>query len=256
MKLKLDDKGAAVLTDGKPTYVKDDGSEIAFDGAQAFAKIGQLTGENADFRKRLTTAETSLKAFEGIEDPEAAKAALITVSNIKDGDLISAGKAEEIKASAKKAAEEAVAAAQKAFGDQIATVTGERDTLQTQLYSELVGGAFARSKYVSEKVAVPPHMLEKTYGSHFKIVEGKVLAHDAAGNPIGSSKTFGEPADFDEAIEKIIAADPYKDHILKGTGAQGSGAQHGASHLNGQDLSGLSPTARLTAARAGQQQQR
>lgn len=40
MKLKLDTNGAVVLQDGAPVYIKDDGSEIAFDGAKAFAKIG------------------------------------------------------------------------------------------------------------------------------------------------------------------------------------------------------------------------
>lgn len=35
MKLKLDDNGNAVLQDGKPVYVHDDGKEIAFDALQA-----------------------------------------------------------------------------------------------------------------------------------------------------------------------------------------------------------------------------
>ena len=31
MKLKIDEQGHAVLQDGKPVYVKDDGAEVAFD---------------------------------------------------------------------------------------------------------------------------------------------------------------------------------------------------------------------------------
>lgn len=250
MKLKLDADGHVVLMDGKPTYVKEDNSEIAFDGAQAFAKIGQLTGENTAFRQRATAAEASLKAFEGIEDAEAAKTALETVKNIKDGDLVSAGKAAEIRAEAKKAAEDAVAAAAKAHAEALAAVTTERDGLQGQLYKEMVGGAFARSKFVQEKVAVPPTMLEKTFGAHFKIEDGKIVPYDLAGNKIGSSKTFGEDADFDEAIEKLIAADPYKDRILKGTMGAGGGAGNGGGGSGGPDLSKLSPVERLTAARA------
>jgi hypothetical protein len=249
MKLKLDANGAAVLTDGKPTYIKDDGSEIAFDGAQAFAKIGQLTGENTAYKTRFTEAETKLKSFEGIEDPEAAKAALVTVANIKDGELISAGKAEEIKAKATKAAEDAVAAAKTAHAAEVAALTTERDTFKGQLYEEKVGGAFARSKFIAEKVATPPHMLEKTYGSHFKIEDGRIVPYDAAGNKIGSSKTFGEDADFEEAIEKLIMADPYKDRILKGTGNSGSGAQPGNGKVEG-DVSAMSPQQKMAAGRA------
>ena len=49
MKLKLDENNFAVLQDGKPVYLHDDGREIAFDGAQAFGKIKQLTGENVAY---------------------------------------------------------------------------------------------------------------------------------------------------------------------------------------------------------------
>ena len=37
MKLKLDDKGAVVVQDGKPVYVTDDGKEIAFDAPATHA---------------------------------------------------------------------------------------------------------------------------------------------------------------------------------------------------------------------------
>ena len=45
MKLKLDDAGHAVLKDGAPVYVHDDGKEIAFDASHAFGKIRDLTSE-------------------------------------------------------------------------------------------------------------------------------------------------------------------------------------------------------------------
>jgi len=224
MKLKLDDAGHAVLSDGKPVYIHDDGKEAAFDAPETVASIRRLNAEAKSHRERAEAAEASLKAFDGITDVEAARKALETVQNIKDGDLISAGKAEEIKIGAKIAAEETVAAAQKAFADQLAAVTGERDKLQGDLYAEKVGGAFARSKFVAEKVAVPPPMLEKTFGSNFKIEDGKLVPYDANGGKIYSRIRPTEFADFDEAIEILINADPYRDHILAGRTSAGGGA--------------------------------
>lgn len=227
MKLKLDDAGHVVLSDGKPVYIHDDGKEVAFDAAGTVASIGRLNAEAKGHRERAEAAEAKLKPFEGIEDADAARKALETVANIKDGDLISAGKAEEIKAGAKKAAEEAVASAQKAHAEQLSAITGERDTYRDQLYAEKVGGAFARSKFVAEKVAVPPPMLEKSFGSNFKVEDGKLVPYDAAGNKLFSRIRPTELAEFDEAIEILIAADPYKDHILVGQVGGGGGAGNG-----------------------------
>ena len=254
MKLKLDDAGHAVLSDGKPVYIHDDGKEAAFDAPETVASIRRLNAEAKSHRERAEAAETKLKGFDGIADAEAARKALETVQNIKDGDLISAGKAEEIKIGAKKAAEEAVAAAQKAFADQLTAVTGERDKLQGDLYAEKVGGAFARSKFVAEKVAVPPPMLEKTFGSNFKVEDGKLVPYDANGSKIFSRVRPTEFADFDEALEILISADPYKDHILKGQvqaggGAGGGPGQGGKSTITRADFEKLGPAEQMKAAR-------
>src|ERR1700755_688062 len=133
MKLKLDDKGAVVVQDDKPVYVADDGKEIALDYPGTLATISRLNGEAKGHRERAEAAEGKLKIFEGIEDAERARKALETVRNPKDGELVTAGKVEEIKAAAKKAAEEQVAAAAKASNEQIKTLTGERDGLQSAL---------------------------------------------------------------------------------------------------------------------------
>ena len=69
MKLKLDDKGNVVLQDGKPVYVKDDGSEVAFDAAGTVSTIARLNGEAKGNRERAESAEGKLKAFDGIDNP-------------------------------------------------------------------------------------------------------------------------------------------------------------------------------------------
>ena len=214
MQLLIDDQGHAVLREGKPVYKKDDGTEIEFDGAKAFAKIGQLTGENTAYKKRFEDAESKLKGFDGIEDPKKALEALGVVANLDQKKLIDAGEVEKVKAEISKSyqtkLDEAIAAAQR---------------LEGQLYAEKVGGAFTRSKYVTEKLSIPPDMVEARFGKHFSIEEGgRIVAKDAGGNKLYSQSNPGEPADFDEAMAQLVSQYPYKDSILKGTGASGGGA--------------------------------
>lgn len=237
---------------GLPVYVHEDGKEIGFDAAGATSRITALNGEAKTHREAKEKAEGALKAFEGIADPAAAIKALETVANLDQGQLVTAGKVEEIKAAAKKAAEEQVAAAVKGYEDQLTERTGQRDTLQTQLNTSIKGNAFGNSKFVQDKVAVPRPMLEKTYGDHFKVEEGKLVPYDTAGNKIYSRANPGEVAEFDEALEIIISSDPYKDHILKGqVGAGGGASQPGGGQGGGKTISRaefakLSPTDQMT----------
>jgi hypothetical protein len=240
MKLKLDADGHVVLQDGKPVYVADDGKEVAFDVAATVATISRLNGEAKSHRERAEAAEKGLKSFDGIADPVAALKALEVVSNLDQKKLIDAGEVERVKAEIGKSYEGKLTEAQ--------TRTQQ---LEQQLYGEKIGGSFSRSKMIADKLAIPADMVQARFGQAFKIEDGKTVAYDAHGNKIYSRARPGELADFDEALESLIESYPYKDHILKSSGASGGGAQGGSGTPSGRDLSNLSPTERLTAARAG-----
>jgi hypothetical protein len=229
MKLKLDADGHAVLQDGQPVYVHDDGREIAFDAAKAFAKIGELTGENTKTRKRAETAEANLKQFEGIEDAAAARKAMETVANFDQKKLVDAGEVDKVKAEAIRAVEE-----------KYAPTVKRAEELERELYGERIGGSFSRSKFIAEKAAIPPDFVQARFGSNFKMEDGKVVAYDNQGNKIFSRTRPGEVADFDEALETLVNSHPNRDAILKGTGAtgmgSGSGVPGGAQHKKFSDL--------------------
>jgi len=213
MKLKLDENGHVVVQDGKPVYVHDDGKEVAFDAAATVQTISRLNGEAKSHRERAEAAEKAAKAFEGIEDPAAAKKALETVANLDSKKLIDAGEVEKVKAEISKA-----------FQSQLDEANGKVQTYEQQLYAEKIGGSFARSKLIAEKLAVPADMVQATFGAAFKIEEGRVVAYDAHGQKIFSRARPGEIADFDEALETLVEAYPHKEHILKASGANGGGA--------------------------------
>ena len=219
MKLKLDENGNAVLQDGKPVYVHEDGKEVAFDAHGTVATITRLNSEAKGHRERADNAEKAVKAFEGIDDPAAAKKALATVANLDAKTLVDAGEIEKVKAEISKA-----------FQLQLDEVTGKAQTFEQQLYAEKIGGSFSRSKFIADKLAVPADMVQATFGQNLKVEDGKVVAYDAQGQKIFSRARPGELADFDEAIETLVSQYPHRDHILKSSGANGGGAQNGGGN--------------------------
>lgn len=227
MKLKLDENGNVVVQDGKPVYVHDDGKEVAFDAPGTVQTISRLNAEAKSHREAKETAEAKAKAFEGIDDADAARQALETIANIDAKKLIDAGKVEEIKSEAVKAYKDQLTAAQKAHAEEVQKLAKERDGIRDQYHSETIGTRFASSKFISDKAVIPGPAMQKIFGEHFKVEDGKTVAYDAAGNKLYSRAKPGELADFDEAIETLVGAYPYRDNILKGTGS-GSGSEGGS----------------------------
>ncbi|EHU1527872.1 hypothetical protein J671_3606 [Acinetobacter sp. 1130196] len=219
MKLKTTEvngkKYAELDAGGLPIYVHDDGKEVGFDAAQAVGKISSLNAEAKTHREAKEAAEKSLKVFEGL-DPEKAKAALETMANLDAKKLVDAGEIEKVKA-------ELTEALKKSYEPQIQQLTQERDSVQAQLHKELIGGGFARSKFIQEKIAVPADMIQATFGNNFKIEDGKVVAYGVDGQKIYSRTKHGEVADFDEALETLVGGYQHKDSILKGNQSTGGG---------------------------------
>jgi hypothetical protein len=229
MKLLLDDKGNVVVRNGKPVYVLDDGREVEHDAAATVATISRLNGEAKSHREAKEAAEAALKPFKdaGIEDPAAAAKALELAKNIKDGDLIAAGKVQEIKDAAAASAKQAVADATRAAEAREKALNEQNATLTSQLNNHIIGGSFTSSKFISEKLAIPADIAQKVFGDRFKVENGKLVPLDQAGNPIFSATRHGEHADFEEAISVMVSSYANKEMILKGSGASGSGAQGG-----------------------------
>lgn len=227
-KLKLDDAGKIVIKDDLPVFVKTDGTEIAFDAEKSFDTVGRVMGEAKTFREGKEAAELLVKEFAGL-NPTEVKRALQTVKDLTGKDVIDAGKLETVRLEAIKATEEKY----KPFVD-------ENGQLKLQLQDVTLGNAFANSEFIKTKIAehVPRDMLQATFGRHFQMVDGKVVAK-LNGNDIFSPTNPGQPASFDEALEVIVGQYQGKANILKGTGAGGTGSKGGAGGSGG--MSGGKP---------------
>jgi len=235
--LEVDGKTYAEVQDGKPVYLADDGKTIAFDAPTTVATISRLNGEAKSHREAKEAAEAKLKAFDGITDAEAARKALEITANLDSGQLVAAGKVDEIKAAAKKAAEDQVANAVKAANERVKELETNYNKIQSDLYGEKVGGAFSRSKFIADKVAVPSDLVQAMFGQRFKVEDGKIVGYDAAGNKLFSRSKPGEIADFDESLEMLVDSYANRDAILKGTGNSGSGTRESNGTGGGKSMS-------------------
>jgi len=213
MKLKVDDKGNAVVVDGKPVYVYDDGKETPFDALSTIATIGRLNAEAKGHREAKEAAQEKLKLFEGIDDPEFARKAMQTVKNLDMKKLVDSGEVEKVKAEIAKS-----------YQKELDEIKAKNKELESQLYAEKIGGAFARSQFIEEKLAIPADLVQARFGNLFAVENGKVVATDLNGNKIYSHARPGEFADFDEALETIIEQYPRKDEILKASNSKGGDA--------------------------------
>lgn len=227
MKLKLTPEGLAVVQDGKPVYVHDDGKEVAFDAVGTVATITRLNAEAKGHRERAEAAEAAAKQFAGIDDPAKARKALEMVANLDQKKLVDAGEKDR-----------AIAEAIKAVEDRYAPTVKEAETLKSQLHSFMVGGAFARSKYIAEKFATKGpagvEIAQALFGNRLKVEDGKVVAYDMNGAKLYSRARPGELADTEEAIELLVESHPHRDHLIAGSGSSGGGTKpSGGSGFNG-----------------------
>lgn len=215
MKLKLDENGHVVVEDGKPVYVHDDGKELPFDAVYTVGTIKRLNSEAQGYREAKEQAEKALKVFDGLNADEARKA-LETIKSYDGKKLADAGEIEKLKAELGQSFKDS-------YEPQLAELRTKAEQAEQALQRELIGGGFARSKFISEKIAIPADMMQNTFGQNFKIEEGKTVAYDANGQKIYSRSNPSELASFDEALELLVGGYSHKDSILKGSQSQGAG---------------------------------
>lgn len=206
---KMDGDKIAVDGEGNPVWLNGT-AELSVKGDT----ISRLNGEAARHRQRAETAEQSLAKYQGIDDPDAARAALETVGKLDAKQLIDAGKVDEVRQQITQQYEGKISEAQKA-----------RDEALRLRDDTLLDNAFSRSEFARERLTEAGVDLARSmFGSRFKVEDGKIVAYDANGQVLYSDRDMGAPASFDEALEKTIGGYKYKDSILKAPDAAGSGS--------------------------------
>ena len=234
MKLKLDENGHVVVKDGFPVWVAEDGAEIAYNVPDLVNKISAVNAESAGRRKDIDALTSQLKAFDGI-DPEKAKAALETVTNLDAGKLIDAGKVDDLKMEIKKSYDGKISDLEKALADSKKDSADRLAAKEASIRTLLVKGIFDSSAFLKDKTVLPSDVAYASFGRHFEVKEENGELRVVAtmnGQPIFSRSDPGTFAAPEEALEAIIDKYPMKDRILKAPDG-GSGSHPNSAYAPG-----------------------
>ncbi len=236
-----DDKGGAGGTDDKSggaggTDDKSGKGGMSDKEAELLKEVMQKKDALKKAQELNDSLASKLKDFEGI-DASAVRKLLADKEEAEKKQLEAKGDWERLKI---RMAEE--------HGTEVTKLRSSIEELQSQLgkansvINDLsIGNKFGQSTFISEKTTLTPSKARVIYGDHFDLVEGEIVAYDKPRNATNRTpivNQYGSPVAFDEALKKIVEADPEKDHVLKskvrtgadsGTGKGGKGDQSGRS---------------------------
>ena len=223
-KLKLDKDNHAVLQDGKPVYIKDDGDEIPFDANMAFNKQHQLNEENKSWRLKFEEATSQLKSLEGV-DPEKFKEYAEIAEQFKESERVKNGEIEKLKQELSQTSEKKIKEVEQTWQARYNAKAEEAAKFAKQYNTTVIGNEFFGSSFIKENCAVTPRLLMAEFKSRFQIdpETNHIVALDDAGKPMLSEEKIGSIASFDEAIKLMVKNHPDRDFILKPKGQPGGG---------------------------------
>lgn len=91
-----------------------------------------------------------------------------------------------------------------------------------------VGAAFSASSFIGSDLVLTPAKTRQIFGHHFELEDGAVVAYD---KPRGKSERTklvdgqGHALGFEEALRRLVDADPDRDSLMKSKLAAGAGSK-------------------------------
>ena len=145
-----------VGADGNPIWVDDAGKELAVNGG----RIPELMSEAAKNRKAKEAAEQKLAAF-GDLDPVKAREAIDKLSQVDQGQLVAAGKVDEVRN-----------ALRTEFQGKLDAKDAELNTIKTEAKRDKLAAAFAGSEFIKTKMGFGADLAKEMLGKHFDVRDG------------------------------------------------------------------------------------
>lgn len=219
---------AARLAAEKTAAEKAEADRLAAAGRPTDAEA-KLLKEVMDKKAKLEKAAaeldrlgTQLKQFEGI-DPEAIRKMLADQKANEDKQLEAKGDYDRLK---QRMADEHGKEV-KTLKEQIETLTAQISKSANQINELSIGTQFGQSKFISEELTLTPTKARVIYADHFDLVDGDIVGYDkprGVANRTPLVDQYGSPVGFDQALQKIVEADPDKDHLLRSKVKPGAGS--------------------------------
>ena len=195
-------------------YVERDGAFLLdLEGGVEKARLDEMRANNLELRKQF---EDLTKRFEGI-DPEVARGLAAEKRKLEEAHALKNGEVEKLIASR-------VQAAKTELEKQLATLSAERDSLNTRLADIQInqGVVLAATKRGLRASAIP----DATLRAHnvFKLEGGLPRAFEADGKTARMGRDGVSPMTLDEWVDGLVAEAPHLFESNAGGGAVGGGS--------------------------------
>jgi hypothetical protein len=185
-------------------------------------KDNGLLAEVMAKKNKIKELEATIARFDGI-DPVAVRALL---DEKRQAEL----SAEEAKGNFERVKEmmaEEHTKDKKSLQDTIADLQKKLEGANGTINDLTVGRSFSESKFIGEDLVLPRAKARAIYSGHFDVVDGQIVGFD---KPVGAKErtqlidAAGKPVSFDEAIKRIIDADPEKESLYRDKAKVGAGS--------------------------------
>ena len=174
-------------------------------------------------KSQLEEAQSNLQRFEGI-DPDEVRQMMQERKEAENRKLEEKGEWDRLK---ERMAEEHQAEKQSLAEqlEQMKSQLSEREKLIEEL---TIGHSFDSSGFIGEEMTLTPRKARIVYGSHFDVVDGQVVGYDKPRGekdrtPLVDGK--GDPLGFEDAIKRIVDADPDRDNLIRSKMKAGAGSK-------------------------------
>ena len=179
-------------------------------------------GKARELEAALAQVKEQLKAFEGL-DPQKMRELQKEQEEAERKASEDRGEYDRlVKQMGERHAEE-----KQRLQNDLETIRNQGATLQQQIADLTVGSAFGNSRFVADELTLTPTKSRVIYGCHFEFKDGAVVGYD---KPAGASERTllvdaqGDALSFDEALRKLVEADPDREQLLRTKAKPGAGS--------------------------------
>lgn len=256
MKLKIVD-GHAVIQDGHPVYVYEDGREAPFNAQETLEsmtkRINNLTEEKDRHFKKAEELAKKLKTYENI-DPAKYQEYEKIVKNLNDKQLLDERGIEELKKTMRTTFEEEKNAERSKYEAKLKEAQEISEAYRRMMIDLALRNRFTTCEFFAgdkPKTIYSPEDAYLIFGRHFEMDidpkqwRMKMVAKDNDGQVIMSKINHGEPAGFDEAIAILVEQRARKHAIMRSSGPGGPVTLGNVQLPSGKNMEQLSPVERI-----------
>lgn len=196
--------------------------------AELLREVMEKKDKIRSLSETVESLKTQLSKYDGINVDEV-KALLQERQERERAELEKRGEFDRVKQQMIEEHKTQLTKLQQQMEGKVQELSAQLESANSMIRELTIGRAFSESSFVRDTLTLTPSKARVVYGSHFEVQDGKVVAYD---KPAGEQNRTvlvdaqGEPLPFDQAIEKIVRADPDHDHLVRSTVKPGSNSRN------------------------------